>query len=271
MTSTKSLGKALKKLIATGEPVMLVTIADARGSTPRSAGARMAVTSSGILGSIGGGHLEFQAINHARGMITGGRTDEVIEVKLDPDMGQCCGGRVSLRLARADGQAAAAIMADEAEAARAMPCILLFGAGHVGRALIAAFAPLPVRVLWADERRDIFPSDFDDTVEITSDEWSAVMNRDERFAAVVVMTYDHGLDFEITEAALGRADAAYVGLIGSATKRRRFEKWFAERGGEASALRRLVSPIGDFGVADKRPEVIAALVAAEILQRLFGS
>ena len=97
------------------------------------------------------------------------------------------------------------------------------------------------------------------------------MQRSEPFAAVVVMTYDHGLDFEITEAALGRGDAAYVGLIGSATKRRRFEKWFTGRGGDARALRRLVSPIGDFGVADKRPEVIAALVAAEIMQRILAS
>lgn len=271
MISTKSLGKALNMLIATGEPVILVTVADAKGSTPRAAGSRMAVTSSEIFGSIGGGHLEFQAIIHARGMIKGERTDDVVDVTLGPDMGQCCGGRVSLRLVRADGQAAAAIMADEAEAARAMPCILLFGAGHVGRALVTALTPLPVRVLWVDERQDIFPRDVDDSVEITSDEWDAVMERDERFAAVVVMTYDHGLDFEITEAALGRDDTAYVGLIGSATKRRRFEKWFAARGGEASALRRLVSPIGDFGVADKRPVVIAALVAAEILQRLYGS
>ena len=83
------------------------------------------------------------------------------------------------------------------------------------------------------------------------------------------MTYDHGLDFEITEAALGRGDAAYVGLIGSRTKRRRFERWFLKRGGDRAALMRLVSPIGDFGVADKRPEVIAALVAAEIMQKVF--
>ena len=103
------------------------------------------------------------------------------------------------------------------------------------------------------------------------DEWGVVRSCAEPIAAVVVMTYDHGLDFEITEAALALADTAYVGLIGSGTKRKRFENWFAKRGGSLHALRRLVSPIGDFGVADKRPEVIAALVAAEILQRLFPS
>ena len=265
----ESLGKELAGLMAAGEPVMVVTITDAQGSTPRSTGARMAVTASAIHGSIGGGHLEFQAIIHARRLIAEDAAQGVIELTLGPDMGQCCGGRVSLRLARVDDAAVAAIMADEAEAAKASPLILLFGAGHVGRALAAALSPLPVRLLWADERPDAFPSDFDDTVEMVSDEWDDVMGRDQAFAAVVVMTYDHGLDFEITEAALGRADTAYVGLIGSRTKRRRFEHWFLKRGGDRAALMRLVSPIGDFGVADKRPEVIAALVAAEIMQKVF--
>ena len=268
---TTSFGKALEALVAAGEPVMLVSITDAKGSTPRSTGARMAVTASEIFATVGGGHLEFQAMIQARRMLAEGRTDEIIEVTLGPAMGQCCGGRVSLRLALVDGAAVAAILADEAAAARAAPLVLLFGAGHVGRALAAALAPLPVNLLWADERTDAFPGEIDDTVEITGEEWGTVMQRSEPFAAVVVMTYDHGLDFEITEAALGRGDAAYVGLIGSATKRRRFEKWFTGRGGDARALRRLVSPIGDFGVADKRPEVIPALVAAEILQRVFPS
>ena len=268
---TKSIGESLEMLVAAGEPVMLVSITDAKGSTPRSTGARMAVTAKGIFGSIGGGHLEFQAIIQARKILAGDGVDKTIQVTLGPDMGQCCGGRVSLRLARVDGETVAAVFSDEAEAAEAAPVILLFGAGHVGRALAVALAPLPVRLLWSDERPDAFPSDIDDAIEIVCDEWDAVMNRRERFAAVVVMTYDHGLDFEITEAALGRADTAYVGLIGSLTKRRRFEKWFSKRGGKPEDLRRLVSPIGDFGVADKRPEVIAALVAVEIMQKILPS
>ena len=268
---SKSLGRALEGLIAACEPVMVVTIMDSQGSTPRSAGARMAVTLSDIYGSVGGGHLEFVAINLARKMIADDKAEDVIELALGPAVGQCCGGRVSLRLSRADDAAVAAIMADEAEAAKASPLILLFGAGHVGRALAAALAPLPVRLLWADERPEAFPGDIDDTMEIVTDDWSAVMDRDEAYAAVVVMTYDHGHDFEITEAALNRDDAAYVGLIGSRTKRRRFENWYLERGGSRLALERLVSPIGDFGVADKRPEVIAALVAVEIMQKVLPS
>ena len=268
---SKSLGKALAGLLAADEPVMLVTIAHAQGSTPRAAGALMAVTAGAIFGSVGGGHLEYQAIHRARKMIAGGPREDTIELALGPAMGQCCGGRVSLRLARADDASVAAIIADEAEAARAAPLIALFGAGHVGKALAAALAPLPVRLLWADERPDAFPGDFDDSVEITSEDWSIVMERHEAIAAVVVMTYDHGLDFEITEAALGRSDTAYVGLIGSRTKRRRFESWFLKRGGAPASLDRLVSPIGDYGVSDKRPEVIAALVAVEILQRVYPS
>ena len=268
---SRSLGKAIEARLAVGEPVVLVSITDAKGSTPRGTGARMVVTAAEIYGSIGGGHLEFQAIMHARRMITEDRLEDAIEVTLGPDMGQCCGGRVGLNLERADEKTAAAIIAEEAGAARAAPLIALFGAGHVGRALATALGPLPVRLLWADERPDAFPSEFNDGVEIACEEWNVVLDRKEPIAAIIVMTYDHGLDFEITEAALGRADVAYVGLIGSGTKRRRFETWFTGRGGSASALRRLVSPIGDFGVADKRPEVIAALVAAEIMQRLFPS
>ena len=215
--------------------------------------------------------MEFAAIINARKMLAAGKTDDTIELALGPAVGQCCGGRVSLRLTRADGESAAAIKAAEAAAAKAAPLIMLFGAGHVGRALAAALGPLPMRLLWTDERPDAFPDHIDDAVEIVSDEWNAVMARDQPVAAVVVMTYDHGLDFEITEAALGREDIAYVGLIGSATKRRRFEKWFRGRGGAKDALARLVSPIGDFGVADKRPEVIAALVAVEIMQKVFKS
>lgn len=265
------IGKALKRLMAEGEPVMLVSITAAKGSTPRAAGARMAVTENDLFGTIGGGHLEFVATLRARKMLDQDTAEDTIELALGPAVGQCCGGRVSLRLIRVDDDCAGAILAEDAEAAQAMPRVLLFGAGHVGRALAAALAPLPVRLLWSDERPDAFPRDFDDTIEIASDESITVMNREETVAAIVVMTYDHGLDFEITEAALMRSDTAYVGLIGSATKRRRFATWFTKRGGDEAALGRLICPIGDCGVADKRPEVIAALVAAEICQKVFPS
>lgn len=267
------IGKALKRLMVEGEPVMVVSITGAKGSTPRAAGARMAVTKNDLFGTIGGGHLEFVATLRARKMLDQDTAEDVIELALGPADGQCCGGRVSLRLIRVDDDCAAAILAEDAEAARAMPRVLLFGAGHVGRALAAALAPLPVQLLWTDERPDAFPRIFDDTIEIVSDEWIAVMDSETAVtvAAIVIMTYDHGLDFEITEAALARDDVAYVGLIGSATKRRRFEAWFTKRGGDKAALGRLISPIGDCGVADKRPEVIAALVAAEICQKVFRS
>src|SRR5690606_28365377 len=87
-------------------------------------------------------------------------------------------------------------------------------------------------------------------------------------AAVVTMTHSHDLDYRVAEAALRRGQLSYVGMIGSATKRRRFERLFAARGGDPALLQNLTSPIGDFGVVDKRPEVIAAFVAAELLRAL---
>ena len=111
----RSLGKAVEAQLANREPVMMVSITDAKGSTPRAAGTRMAVTAAQIFGTIGGGHLEFQATLHARRMLADGRAQDTIELALGPAMGQCCGGRVGLSLARADKQTAALIVADEAE------------------------------------------------------------------------------------------------------------------------------------------------------------
>ena len=128
----KLLGKALEGLMANREPVMVVRITDAKGSTPRSAGTCMAVTASGIFGSIGGGHLEFQAIIQARLMLAEGRTDAIIDLALGPAMGQCCGARVSLSLARLDAAAVAATLACAADATRARPLVLRRGPGAGG-------------------------------------------------------------------------------------------------------------------------------------------
>lgn len=89
-------------------------------------------------------------------------------------------------------------------------------------------------------------------------------------AAFVVLSHSHALDYRLTEAALARGDAAYVGMIGSATKRARFESGFLRSGGRREALTRLTCPIGGSDVDDKRPEVIAALTAAELVRCLLG-
>ena len=265
---TGRLAAEVERRLAAGEPVVLVTVDQARGSTPRAAGTCMAVTMDSTAGTIGGGRLEWEATGHARDMIARGETSEVLDMALGPSVGQCCGGHVVLRLDRADADALAALTADEARARQDAPQAVVFGAGHVGKALVRALEPLPIRVSWSDTRPDQFPADTGATVEIEHSDPLDLVNQADTGAAVVAMTHSHALDYAITAEALNRGDLAYVGMIGSRTKRRRFERWFTARGGDPRALHRLVCPIGEVGVIDKRPEVIAAFVAAETMHAL---
>jgi xanthine dehydrogenase accessory protein XdhC len=252
-----------------GEPVILVTVREARGSTPQNAGARMAVTATAQYGTVGGGRLEFEAVRRARAMIAAGTAEDRLDIPLGPAVGQCCGGRVALDLRRIDATATAALVATEQAARQQAPLVIVCGAGHVGTALVQSLAPLPVRVLWCDARPNVFADPAPENVELEAGNAVDAVRGCAPGAAVVVLTHSHALDYAITEAALRRGDLAHVGLIGSLTKRRRFERWFTARGGSAAALNWLVCPIGDVGVADKRPSVIAALTAAELLRALL--
>lgn len=259
-----SLAKRLQALLATGEPAVLVTVAEARGSTPRPAGTRMLVTARRFYGTVGGGRLEWEAQGHARAMLADGAADR-LDLPLGPAAGQCCGGRVVLTLERATPAMVARLAALEAAEAERLPQVLICGAGHVGTALAQALAPLPVALRWVDARPELArEEDPSPTLGDPVDAVAAVRAN----AAVVTMTHSHDLDYRVAEAALRRDDLAYVGLIGSATKRRRFEHLFLDHGGDPRALERLVCPIGNFGVVDKRPEVIAAFTVAEVLRAL---
>lgn len=261
-----SLSTTLSTWLSQGAPAILVTVAEARGSTPREEGAGMLVGRESCAGTVGGGRLEWTAIATARRMLEDGSAAETLDLPLGPATGQCCGGHVVLRLERADAGTLAALQERERRALEARPTLLLFGAGHVGRAMAAAFAPLPLRLLWIDGRAQEFPETIPAGVErILTDSPLDPLACAPAGAGYLVLTHSHALDFEITEAALRRGDAAYVGMIGSATKRAKFERWFRARGREVNALAGLTCPIGAALTGDKRPEVIAALAAAELL------
>jgi xanthine dehydrogenase accessory factor len=147
--------------------------------------------------------------------------------------------------------------------------VLIFGAGHVGRALAAALAPLPLGVSVIDTRLDALAGLPANVYTINSALPEAQVRDAPAGSGFVVVTHSHGLDFTITEAALARQDAAYVGMIGSRSKRAQFERWFAGQGGDKAMLERLVMPIGG-RVRDKRPVVIAATAAAELAEHLLG-
>ncbi|MGE0847813.1 MAG: xanthine dehydrogenase accessory protein XdhC [Flavobacteriaceae bacterium] len=271
----KSLSDWLSARLARGIPVALIEIVEAAGSTPRDAGATMLADGDSIAGTIGGGRVEWLAVEAARTLLAGGEADGEIDVALGPQTSQCCGGRVRIRLSRADSDLAQRLAESERCAGAARDPVYVFGAGNVGLALCRALALLPVRVTLADTRPGMVEAAMADLGESTD----VVLAREpERLvalapagAAFVVTTHDHALDFAITEAALSRPDAAYVGLIGSATKKARFASYFRGEGGAEETLSRLVCPIGGAAVDDKRPEVIAAMTAAELLTFIGAS
>ncbi|WP_342358563.1 xanthine dehydrogenase accessory protein XdhC [Terrarubrum flagellatum] len=267
----KPLAPFLAEKLKRRERVMMIRIDEAVGSTPREAGATMLVTANDALGSIGGGQLEFHAIDVAREMMATGESERAIDLPLGPHLGQCCGGRVLVHLRIADeADVAALARADEAELARDAEA-LIFGAGHTGRALARMLALLPSQTRLIDDRDGVFddlPASI--SCERLDDPEDAIRSASPH-AAYVILTHSHALDYRLADAALRRGDAAYVGMIGSKTKRARFEKWFIQRGGTRAALKRLTCPIGGGDVRDKRPEIIAALTAADIVRAVHLS
>jgi xanthine dehydrogenase accessory protein XdhC len=265
------LASVLQRLLTAQEPAVLVQVAAARGSTPREAGTAMLVTASATHGTVGGGRLEWEATAQARGMLASGAAASTLKLPLGPAVGQCCGGNVTLELRRAGGADVDALAALEARLAERLPLVLLFGAGHVGRALARALAPLPLRLRWIDDRPQEFPDPPLEGPEVVlTGRWLAEIGAAPSGAAYFVMTYSHGLDFEICEAVLRRGDFAYLGLIGSRSKRARFERGWRELGLDDDLIARLVCPIGG-PLRDKRPPVIAALAVAEVLHALAAA
>ena len=249
-----------------------VTVAAARGSTPREAGARMLVSDTCVDGSIGGGHLEFRAITTARDLLAVWRkaspppgAEHRETHALGPALGQCCGGSVDLLYTPGD--------ATTLPAPKPLFFLQLHGAGHVGRALVRVLRTLPCTVQWIDERDDAFPPP--DPLETSG---PARISRlavdgpqDEVSTAppgafYLVMTHSHDLDFAIGEAILRRGDFGFLGLIGSKTKRARFVHRFERRGIAAATIARMTCPIGVEGIAGKEPEVLALAAVAQLLQ-----
>ncbi|QND50497.1 xanthine dehydrogenase accessory protein XdhC (plasmid) [Phyllobacterium sp. 628] len=245
---------------------VLVEVKAANGSTPRDAGAWMLVARESIFGTIGGGQLEFMAIDHARKLLHHGTGDSDMSVPLGPEIGQCCGGRVALGFERVGRDLAAALIEKvDLEIAR-RPHVYIFGAGHVGDALAMALSLAPLRVILVDTREDELSATQVPGIETCLTAMPETVVRDAPDgSAFVVLTHDHALDFLITAEALARVDAAYVGMIGSKTKKATFRSWLEREVGRPEIFDRLVCPVGGTAVKDKRPSVIATLAAAEIM------
>ncbi|MCG2591910.1 xanthine dehydrogenase accessory protein XdhC [Ramlibacter sp. XY19] len=250
------------------QDAVLVTVDSAQGSAPREAGAWMLVFTDFVHGTIGGGHLEFDAIAQARSRLSGTSGEPVLRYALGPSLGQCCGGVVHLRFEKVGAADAPALA--RRFAAGCAP-VALFGGGHVGKALVKVLAPLPFAVTWIDSRDEIFPDDVPANVECEhSDPVQAAVADLAPHSRVLIMSFSHAEDLDVVAACLKRlrerGDLPYVGLIGSKTKWATFRHRLEERGFRKQELAQVTCPIGVPGIAGKQPEVIAVAVAAQLLQ-----
>jgi xanthine dehydrogenase accessory factor len=259
----------LPQFIATHPDAILIDITGTQGSTPRETGTFMLVAIDTIWGTIGGGQFEFMAIANARKLLQGADGRNVMDIPLGPEIGQCCGGRTQLRFRRVTDAVIRELEERRSDEAERRPEVWLFGAGHVGRALATALSPLPLDVTVIETRQDELahlPEGISARLVAMPE---ALVQEMRAGAVIVILTHDHALDFLIAREALARTDLAYTGMIGSATKRATFSSWLQrEAGGERAWMERLTLPIGGQQVRDKRPEVIAAMTAAEILTAL---
>lgn len=336
----------LRQLRRAGEDAFLVTVMAIRGSAPREAGAKMIVTAADLIGSVGGGQLEYQCTKIACDRLNSksdpGPDRFVRTFPLGANCGQCCGGVVDVLFERIPAEspawvgellrfhdervpvviatsvdtdgghckylitandclefaaplesaaalaAAARQMIEQSAAATRIRAedrggnhisvllepvmssnfnLALFGAGHVGSAVIAAIAGLECNLRWIDNRRNVFPAALPVNVTcIESDSPEREVAAMPAGSYYLVMTHSHSLDYEICDSVLRRGDFAYLGLIGSVSKRRRFERLMQKQGMTEAALDRLTCPIGVSGIGGKKPEEIAIAVAAELLQ-----
>lgn len=319
----------LADLCAADEAAVLVTVAGIRGSAPRELGAKMIVTSTETIGTIGGGQLEHQCTRVAVGLL---RDDQLLlrSFTLGASMGQCCGGVVEIlfeplsdglpawlrdlrtlhgqrepavvvtRISRSSPakfvvtgsevfgveeddtlsrlvSEARSILAGDRKPQRNVqeffePAVVpdlniaVFGAGHVGVAVVKTLAVLDCNIRWVDSRRNIFRQVPANVRAIEASDPALEVAAMPPGSFYLVMTHSHALDFAICDRILRRADARYCGLIGSRSKRRRFEKRYRQQGMSQALIDSLVCPIGVDGISGKKPAEIAVATAAEILK-----
>ena len=281
-------------------PVVRVVVAKVRGSAPRDAGTAMLVWQNGQTGTIGGGTLEFELTQAARELMAQG-DDRLSQHALGPDMGQCCGGHVLMLsevfdLKRASGLpenlvargpdpmplSVSRVLAQHRNGTAPMSAqfldgwmiepvasptrqIWIWGAGHVGRAMVRVLNPLPdLAVTWIDTGADRFPADIPEDVTVLQGGDPALLVRHApQTAEHLIVTYSHALDLALCHGLLTQG-FRFCGLIGSATKKARFFKRLAEAGHNSQQIDRITCPIGDPGLG-KHPHQIALGVAAQLL------
>ena len=259
--------QALVQAARSGSDCVLVQVERIEGSAPREAGAAMVVTREAAVGTIGGGHLELKSIALAREQLEQAAHNPglVRRFPLGPSLGQCCGGVAYIRF----DFCPAGVVPREAPVLVPQPLfdLMLFGAGHVAQALVQVLAAVDCSVTWVDSREQQFPAQVPEQVSVEFSEHPAdEVDSAPAGAFYLIMTHSHALDLAIVERVLKRGDAGFLGLIGSKTKRVRFERRLTDRGFSAQQIAAIISPIGAAGIAGKAPGVVAIAAAAQLLE-----
>ena len=250
------------------EPAVWVTVDSTQGSVPRDAGTWMAVFGTGIVGTIGGGRVEFDAISEARQRLSASPRESLLRYALGPSLGQCCGGVMELRFERVT--AVDILLLQKRLVGERQP-VALFGGGHVGQAVVAQLGRLPFALTWIDSRDEIFPEQLPSNVvcEHSDPVHRAVAGLAPR-SHVLIMSFSHAEDLDVLAECLlrqrERADLGTIGLIGSKTKWATFQHRLRDRRFTPEELATVNCPIGIGGIAGKEPDVIAVGIAARLLQ-----
>ena len=288
-------GATLLTLLDSGTPAVWVCVSDTKGSVPRECGAMMIVTEQQTIGTIGGGHLELKSIEVAREMLALNiETATRRHFPLGPALGQCCGGAVDvvlmpvhepdrarllqLQMIEHHGGRFVVERVLDTGAQLVLPLhfepwqIWVFGAGHVGQAMVQVLATQACQVRWIDGRDAMFPEHLPPNVRVVeTDDPASNVYAIPANADVLVLTHSHALDLDICLELIKRDDLAYIGLIGSKTKAATFKKRFELRGYSGAAIARINCPIGrpllSAGLDSKHPGVIAVGVAVDLIER----
>lgn len=256
--------RAVEHLRAARQPGVLVTLVSVRGHAPREAGAKMVVTAETVWDTIGGGNLEATAVERARRLIADGRRSPetfnlTLSDKAPSEHGrQCCGGEVTVLL----------------EPLPVVPSVAIFGLGNVGLELARILARRDLELHLVDSRTDLLAPErlrpLDDAVARVHVHAAPVpelvLGEVPASTHVLIMTHDHAEDAALCDAALRCDHLGTVGLIGSASKWRRFQAVLAAEGHSPDAIARIVSPIGTAELRGKDPSTVAIGVAAALVR-----
>lgn len=265
--------QSLFDALSQGHHAVLVSVQQVQGSAPRDEGAWMVVIDdSRLINTLGGGQLEYQAIEEAQSILSLLQSSKHFQpttkrYPLGPSLGQCCGGVVHLTYSVIAPSDLAQL---QIQLAQAEPELALFGAGHVGKALVEVMSQLPWQVTWIDSRDHIFPASVPQGVKVEHSEPVAfAVDHLPEHTHVLIMSFSHAEDLDIVARCLLRSRSGFqfssIGLIGSETKWATFQHRLLERGFTQEELNQVRCPIGLPGIEGKEPEVIAVSVVAQLL------